>query len=358
MLSNSQERKIGAVICAGVLSLSSGAWAAGAAVKAVRIGEHPGKTRVVLDLSGPAQAQTAVSPDGLTLMIDLPGTAWKAAARQTVGKSPLLTGFESSMSPDGGSRLTLTAKAPISVTQSLNLKPDSSGGHRLVFDLAAGAAPAPAPVMMIPAQPAPAPVTDDARGVSAAPHISTLGFGHDFSYRINETAGVRISGNYFRLSRDTDIDGVNYKAEGELKSVGALADLYPFGGGFHVTGGVYLNMNEGKLTGTPTSSVTIGNNVYTPSQIGTLNGAAEFNRVAPYLGLGWKGTALHPNLMFGADLGVMYQGEAKVSLSSSGGTASSAAYAADLERERKNIEDELSKYRFFPVATISVGYKF
>ena len=335
------------------------AWAAGPAVKAVRVGEHPGKTRVVLDLSGPADGQASVSPDGKAVFIDLPGTAWTAAAKHNLKKSPLLTGYESSPLPNGGARLTLIAKTPVTVGQTLKLTPSGGQGHRLVFDLAAGAAPPPVAAIMVPVQaaPAPAPANDDVGRAYVTPHVSTLGAGLDVGYRVNEMVGVRATGNYFRLSRDGAIDGINYKGDGELKSFGAVADIFPFGGGFHVSGGVYLNMNEGRLTSTPTSSTVIGSNTYTAAQIGTLNGKAEFNKVAPYLGIGWKGSALHSNFMIGADLGVMYQGDAKVSLTSSG-TASGGQYGADLERERKSIEDELSKYRLYPVATVSVGYRF
>ena len=56
-----------------VLGVHSDAAAASAVVNDVRVGEHPGATRVVLDISQRTNATFDVSSDGRTLFICLPG---------------------------------------------------------------------------------------------------------------------------------------------------------------------------------------------------------------------------------------------------------------------------------------------
>lgn len=353
---------VAALLAAALALVPAAAWAAATTVKGVRIGEHKDKTRLVLDLSGPTDARPTLSPDGRTLAVDLPGAAWSGATTRAIGSSPHISGYEAVSLPEGGVRLTISGKQPLALRDLQRVSPGEGYGHRLVLDVAAGAAPAlaapVAPMMvMAPAGEVAAPSPAAAPGPYFAPHVGTLGFGVDAGYRVNESLGLRATGNYFALNRSGDIDGVSYKADGTMKNFGVLADYHPFGGGFHLTGGAYVNMNEASMSGTPTTSVMIGNNSYSPTDIGTLNGKVDFNRFTPYLGLGWKGSLLHPNLTVGADLGVIYQGSPRVSLSSTG-ALNSADYQADLERERKNIEDELAALRFYPVATVSVGYKF
>ena len=195
---------------------------------------------------------------------------------------------------------------------------------------------------------------DGQAGAFVAPQISTLGLGVEAGYRINDYVGVRGSGNFFRLNRSIDVDGIDYSGKATLKSFGATADVFPFGGGFHVSGGLRLNYNDIDLAAAPGGPITIGGTTYTPAQAGSLNGKVDFKRVAPYLGIGWMGSLLSPNLHFGADLGVMFQGSPRVSLQSNSRFVS----PADLERERADIADELRPYRFYPVVSVSVGYRF
>ena len=62
---------------------------------------------------------------------------------------------------------------------------------------------------------------------------------------------------------------------------------------------------------------------------------------------------------FYADLGIMFMGSPKVSLSAScRPPANCAQLQSDLNDEQARIESDLKKYRFFPVATIGVTIGF
>jgi len=54
------------------------------------------------------------------------------------------------------------------------------------------------------------------------------------------------------------------------------------------------------------------------------------------------------------DLGVFYQGSPEVTLTQSSGAVS----AADLAQEEKNLEDDLAVFKFYPVVTFGLFYRF
>jgi hypothetical protein len=132
-----------------------------------------------------------------------------------------------------------------------------------------------------------------------------------------------------------------------------VLDVFPFRGNFRISAGARINGNQADISGTPTSNVTIGNTTYTPAQVGRLNGDIDFNTVAPYVGIGFDGH-ITDALTIGFDLGVLYQGKPSVSLSAT----NPAVSQADLNRERANIEDDLKMLQFYPVATVSLKYRF
>ncbi len=341
-------------------------------VTGVRVGDHRGFTRVVLDVSGPTDVRYSQSADGTMVVADLPGAAWRAPDRQAL-RSRLVSGYETQPLPGGGTRVTVAASTAVGLMNTMALTPHGGRGNRIVIDLSPDVAPMPpAPdavqtQTVAAAQPAPRMAQADGMGGAGmgmahpahiAPQISTLGLGAEAGYRVDPHLGLRAGANLLTMNRSFDVDGIDYDADARLLSFGLLGDVYPFPDlGLHLTGGVRLNLNRADVSATPTTAVTIGDTTYSPDQIGTLDGSVEFNRLAPYLGVGWKGSFGDPNLIVGADLGVMFQGTPKVSLSSTG-LLTSPQLSADLERERAKIEDELEAFRFYPVVGLSVGYRF
>lgn len=104
-----------------------------AQVKGLRIGEHKDKTRIVLDVSGPAPYRYDLDNSENLLVVELPGTGW--AGRQSwSGKSPLLSSY--SVSPmDDGSRLIVQLKHGASVVYESVIKPNGNNHYRIVIDL-------------------------------------------------------------------------------------------------------------------------------------------------------------------------------------------------------------------------------
>lgn len=109
-------------------------------VLAVRIGEHPQKTRLVLDLSAPVESSYRLAAGGNSVTIDLPGVTWKAppGAGERVGS--LVSGY-TFQAGEGGGRLTIQAAGPVDVVAMKSLTPSGGRGHRLFIDLGAAEGP-------------------------------------------------------------------------------------------------------------------------------------------------------------------------------------------------------------------------
>lgn len=200
-------------------------------------------------------------------------------------------------------------------------------------------------------------------GFTLGPNVSTLGIGAEAGYRINRNFGLRGGANYFSWSTNREIDGIDYDADLRLASGGIVGDYYPFGGGFRISGGVRISGNQVDLVANPgaTAQVEIGGTTYTGSQIGRLDGELSFNRVAPYLGLGYEANVTDA-LSISFDAGALWQGRPDVSLRAAPPAGAPPALVdrinADVERERRNIEDDLKAFQFFPVVSVTAKYRF
>ncbi len=109
------------------------------AVKSVRIGEHPGKTRIVLDMDGKAGHKLDLDNQEKILVVDLPGTGWKAALQNAVASSPTLLSYRAEPSDTGGTMLIFQLKAAVSVAYDGTMENSDGAGQRIVIDLSPSA---------------------------------------------------------------------------------------------------------------------------------------------------------------------------------------------------------------------------
>jgi len=203
-------------------------------------------------------------------------------------------------------------------------------------------------------------LTAQARDVTWAAGISagTLGVGPEVVCRIGERFGVRANAGFLSFNRSEDVDDIRYRGDADLRSYGLTADWYPFGGGFRISLGGRINDNEIGLEGRPATSVTVGDNVYTPEQIGTLTGTVSANDFSPALTLGYGGL-IAPGFTLAFELGVLFQGSPRVAnLQATGLLAGTPGLTADLEREQTRIEDEVHNYEYWPILQLQFLYRF
>lgn len=197
-----------------------------------------------------------------------------------------------------------------------------------------------------------------ADGVALGVKAGTLGGGVELTTNlIPMLLNARIQGNGLRYNTTVNDTTVSYDARLKLFTLGALADFYPLAGKFRVTAGAYYNGNKLTINGVPNAgSYVINGTTYTAAQVGSVNGTLDFNKFAPYAGIGW-GDAVSSGspIGFNVDLGVLYQGKPKTTISASG---AAAGLAADIAAEKVNLDNNVKNYKFYPVASIGVSYRF
>lgn len=104
-------------------------------VSGVRVGSHPKKTRVVLDLSGKADFTHKVSDDGKSVVFNFSQADWKAAPFSRRHRHGVITNYAFAKNPKGGGLLKISSTAPVEVRRTLFFPPNGKRGHRLVIDL-------------------------------------------------------------------------------------------------------------------------------------------------------------------------------------------------------------------------------
>lgn len=189
---------------------------------------------------------------------------------------------------------------------------------------------------------------------------SSLGGGVDLTIGVTRSLNVRLNGNILQLNRSTKVSNIDYDWKVDLKSALALLDFHPGGGGFRVSVGGGWNGN--KVVGSsPKSGVVVVNGVsYDVSLVGHINGEARPNSFGAYGGVGYgNAVAKGSPVKFIFDLGVLYQGEPKVTLTPVAGSLGfPPGYLENVAKEQQSAQDEVSKYKFYPVLSMGVSYRF
>lgn len=117
-------------------AIAPAASAATSSVRGVRVGEHPDKIRIVLDVSGPAKFSYDIDNNEKLLIVDLPQSSWPTGATGSFEGNALVSGYTAKPSASGGVTLAVELKKPAKLTMSSALEPNESYGHRIVFDVA------------------------------------------------------------------------------------------------------------------------------------------------------------------------------------------------------------------------------
>jgi hypothetical protein len=180
----------------------------------------------------------------------------------------------------------------------------------------------------------------------------TTGLGADFGWDVAPTLGGRIGLSGMNFNTDVETSQANYDAKVKLANLNLFLDWSPLGP-FRITAGFIANNNKIDLNGTPTS----GSSLIPPgsSISGTVKPDKDF---APYLGIGY-GNVWTAGVNFYVDLGVMFQGSPQVSLSCQpAGSAQCAAAQSQIAAEQQRVQDELNKFKYYPVLNLGITIGF
>jgi len=181
--------------------------------------------------------------------------------------------------------------------------------------------------------------------------VGTLGLGAEAVINVVPmVANLRLQGNVFNYNTTLTKTNVSYDGKLKLSSVGLLADIYPFAGKFRVTGGLYYNGNKFNLNAQNTGAVVIGGNTYINPNIQT---TIDFNKTAPYIGIGWGDSISSGSpIGFSFELGALYQGNPSSTIVAPG------VSPADIAAEKKQLDDSLNWFTWYPVVSVGVNFRF
>lgn len=191
----------------------------------------------------------------------------------------------------------------------------------------------------------------------------TLGIGLEAGVDLSDTFALRGGINYLTFDFDSTISQIDYNFEPQFFNGSLLLDWHPFSNSFRLTAGGYLNNNEMKVDGTYRKDLIPSEyaGFSDLSDLAKVKGSVDFNTFAPYVGLGWTSNQGDSGWGVNLDLGVMFQGSPKVSELYIDGPLEIGSHpivTEFLDEERKAIEDDLENFEYYPVASISLNYKF
>ncbi len=191
----------------------------------------------------------------------------------------------------------------------------------------------------------------------------TLGGGVELSVSVLDNTRLRGGYNYFTYSFDSTVSNVDYDFETDFNSLSLVFDWHPFGNSFYLSGGAYFNNNSVDAEANfneRSIPLPIASLVGFTDQI-SITGEIEFQPVAPYAGLGWRSNNGEPGWGFGLDLGVLFQGAPDVTnlrVNAPVNVNNDPRVIAYLANQEEEIEDELSWFQYYPVASLMLIYNF
>lgn len=193
--------------------------------------------------------------------------------------------------------------------------------------------------------------------------VGTTGLSLHGSTALTSSLNARIGANFLQYSHDASTSGVDYDLKLKLRGIEALLDYFPMGNPFRISAGIVYNGNRFDARGIPNrGTFTLNNTTYPAASVGSLEGKVDFRNFAPYLGLGWGNAASgQKGWGFSADLGVLFQGSPRTTLTNSGCTAPAAIcarIASDVAAENRALNEEVEDFKLFPVVRVGVIYRF
>ncbi len=205
--------------------------------------------------------------------------------------------------------------------------------------------------------------------------VSTLGIGGEAAVALTHRSNVRVGFNAFSYGDTFGKDGVTYKGTLDLRSLQATYDLFLLGG-FHVSPGVLI-YNGNKVTANASvpggQSFTLSNVNYVSDAADPVTGTGKLAvyKAAPMLLFGFGNLVPRGSRHFSTSLeiGAAYQGPPRVTLNLTGSACdptgvncrsitSDPTIQANIVLEQAKLNKSASPYKFYPVLSFGVGFKF
>jgi hypothetical protein len=204
---------------------------------------------------------------------------------------------------------------------------------------------------------------------------SVLGLGFEAGTPLTAHSNLRAGINVLDYSRNLTSNGFSYDAQLHLRSFETHYDWFPFGGSFHMSPGMLVNLGT-DANANPSvpggQSFGLNNATYfsDPSDPVRGTGSVAVNRFAPMFLVGWGNLVprtKHFNVR--VEFGVLYQGSPNVMFNLTGSACDSpggdcakvnsdASFQNELQAQQTKINKEAASYQVIPVVSIGCGYRF
>ncbi|WP_174274356.1 hypothetical protein [Sphingomonas bacterium] len=187
----------------------------------------------------------------------------------------------------------------------------------------------------------------------------TLGIGPEVTYDINPFLSVRGSATFFGVGASGSTASYRYRGHAHVSNFGGTIDFHPFVNGFRLSAGARsTEHNRVSFTGTARNNRTFSGVIYTPDQVGPLNGEVRAKSISPLVSVGYVRSTLI-GLTFGFDAGVMFHGRPTAyNFSAPGQLGTNPAAASEYANQQQRVENEVDGLKYYPIAQLSVGYRF
>lgn len=220
----------------------------------------------------------------------------------------------------------------------------------------------------------PRPVSNDLPGFGVGIKAGSLGIGVQVGTALASRVNLRGGANFFDYNDSLTKDGVLYKGTLQLRSVEAKLDLFIIGGFRFMPGLLLYNNNNLSAAASVAAgqTLTLGGTTYASNPANPITGTAALtlNKFAPTLGIGFGNllprSARHWSLS--TDLGVVFQGSPQFALGLAGSACAAngtncqpvntPSIAANVEAQRVKIQNDASPFKYYPEASIMLGWKF
>ncbi|MFT3783583.1 MAG: hypothetical protein QM790_16340 [Nibricoccus sp.] len=191
--------------------------------------------------------------------------------------------------------------------------------------------------------------------------IGTAGYGPVTVFTVSKHFTVDVGYTWMSYSYDYTNSDADYNAKLKLSNIQGRINWHPFAGTFHLSAGAFQTDNKIDLVGKPKAggNFSIGDADYTAAQVGNLTGTAEIGSgVAPFVGLGWSKTPAKKGFGFFFDVGVLFIDAPTVTMNVTGPIAIDPTFKANLQKEIRDMNDDLSSYKYYPIVQLGLLYRF
>ena len=202
-------------------------------------------------------------------------------------------------------------------------------------------------------------------GVGA--QAGTTGFGGMLTYDVTDWVYFKAEFNTLTYTEsDLEIDGTTYDGELDFMNAGLSVNvrplhMLPIVDGLKVVAGVYKVNNTVHIEASREGDmVEIAGTPYMLDADDRIIGDAEFDSIAPYLGLGWDWSfGMDDTFTFSLEAGALITGAPDVEFSVSGNEVGGSVITSEqIAAETAEFEDEVDQISVLPVVKVGALLRF